>query len=98
MLDTIVSAYLEGGVVVGAIWVLSRALPLLSPAVKATLWWCAAAKFIVTVFWAAPLVVPVLPAPTSEPPAVRIAAVAIEVPPPPPIPPSACAPRAPRRR
>ena len=62
MIDNLVRASVEGAVMVGGIWVLSRALPLLSPALRATLWWCAAAKFIVTVFWAVPLVLPILPA------------------------------------
>lgn len=63
MIDNLIRASLEGAVMVAGIWVLTRALPLLSPAVNATLWWCAAAKFIITVFWAAPLVLPILPAP-----------------------------------
>ena len=61
MIDNLVRASVEGAVMVCGIWVFSRALPLLSPALRATLWWCAAAKFIVTVFWAVPVVLPVLP-------------------------------------
>ncbi len=60
MIDNLVRASVEGAVMVGGIWFLSRALPLLSPAVRATLWWCAAAKVLVTLLWSAPLVLPVL--------------------------------------
>lgn len=65
MIDSLVRASVEGAVMVGGIWIISRALPL-SPAVKAILWWCAAAKVLVTVLWGTPLIVPVLPAVVVE--------------------------------
>src|SRR5687767_13175239 len=73
MIDNLVRASIEGGVMVTGIWILSRAVPHLSPAMKATLWWCAAAKFMVTVFWAAPIVLPILAAASIERPGFSVA-------------------------
>jgi bla regulator protein BlaR1 len=61
MLDNLARASLDGALLVGAIWILTRSVPHLPAGVKATLWWCAAAKFVVTLGWT-PLVLPVLPA------------------------------------
>jgi beta-lactamase regulating signal transducer with metallopeptidase domain len=62
MLDDLARASFDGAVLVGAIWVLTRAVPHLPAGVKATLWWCAATKFVLTLVWT-PLVLPVLPVP-----------------------------------
>lgn len=65
MLDGLARASLDGAVLVCLIWALSRALPALSPAARTTLWWCAAAKFVVGLAWTTPILLPVLPAPSA---------------------------------
>ncbi len=62
MLETLARASLDGAWLVCAIWMISRALPRLPAAVKAMLWWCAAAKVVVALAWVTPIGVPVLPA------------------------------------
>jgi hypothetical protein len=54
MFDTLLRASVDGAVMVGGIWILGRFVTRLPASVKATLWWCAAAKFVVTIAWAAP--------------------------------------------
>jgi beta-lactamase regulating signal transducer with metallopeptidase domain len=60
MISTLARASLDGGIVVAIVWIVTR-LFRLSPATRATLWWCAAAKFVVALFWAQPILLPVLP-------------------------------------
>jgi beta-lactamase regulating signal transducer with metallopeptidase domain len=62
MLETLARASIEGAGFVCAIWIISRALPRLPAAAKATLWWCAAAKVVVALGWGTQIGVPVLPA------------------------------------
>jgi bla regulator protein blaR1 len=62
MAATVLRASIEGALVVGAIWLASRCLRGLSPSTRTALWWCAAAKFIVALFWITPIAIPVLPA------------------------------------
>src|SRR5207344_2945475 len=57
-------ASLDGAILVGAIWVLSRLLRL-TPATRTLLWWCAAAKFVVALAWTTPVDIPILPAQTA---------------------------------
>ena len=61
MTTTLIRASLDGAIVVAAIWVAARYLRPLSPSARAALWWCAAAKFIVALFWIAPVAIAVLP-------------------------------------
>ena len=61
MLPLLVRASLEGAVLAAGVWLLCRALPRLSPGVRALLWWCVAAKFVVSLVWLSPIGVPVLP-------------------------------------
>jgi bla regulator protein BlaR1 len=61
MLDHLARASLEGAVLAAGVWLACRALPRTSPGVRALLWWCVAAKFIVSLVWLTPIRVPVLP-------------------------------------
>ena len=71
MVFTLARASMDGALLVVAIWaaicLLDRVL-LLSPATRAMLWWCAAAKFVVALTWTTPVAIPILPA---EQPAVH---------------------------
>ena len=71
MVFTLARASMDGALLVvaiwTAIWLLDRILRL-SPATRAMLWWCAAAKFVVALMWTTPVAIPILPA---EPPAVH---------------------------
>ena len=64
MVSTLARASLDGAILVGAIWVLSRLLRL-TPATRTLLWWCAAAKFVVALAWTTPVDIPILPAQTA---------------------------------
>ena len=72
MVFTLARASMDGALLVVAIWaaicLLDRVL-LLSPATRAMLWWCAAAKFVVALTWTTPVTIPILPA---EQPAVPL--------------------------
>jgi beta-lactamase regulating signal transducer with metallopeptidase domain len=61
MLSLLVRASLEGALLAAGVWLVCRALPRMSPGVRALLWWCVAAKFVVALVWPAPIAVPVLP-------------------------------------
>lgn len=61
MLAILARASLEGALFAAAVWTFCRVVPRLSPHVRALLWWCVAAKFVVTLVWRAPIGVPVLP-------------------------------------
>jgi len=61
MLSTLARASIDGAVFVAAVWLLTRVLRL-TPAVRTTIWWCAAAKFLVALVWIAPVGIPILPA------------------------------------
>lgn len=73
MLPLLVRASLEGAALAACVWLACRALPRLSPAVRALLWWCVAAKFVVALAWHSPIAVPVLPRAAAEAPAPRAA-------------------------
>ena len=62
MLSLLARASLEGAVLAACVWLVCRALPRMSPGVRALLWWCVAAKFVVALVWLTPVGVPVLPA------------------------------------
>lgn len=61
MLAILARASFEGALLAAAVWTFCRVLPRLSPHVRALLWWCVAAKFVVSLVWRAPIGVPVLP-------------------------------------
>ena len=65
MVFTLARASVDGALLVVAIWaaicLLDRVL-FLSPATRAMLWWCAAAKFVVALTWTTPVNIPILPA------------------------------------
>ncbi|NNC28205.1 M56 family metallopeptidase [Longimicrobium terrae] len=68
MLSLLVRASLEGALLAACVWLACRALPRMSPRVRALLWWCVAAKFVVALLWFTPIPVPVLAsAPASAP-------------------------------
>lgn len=61
MLSHLARASLEGAVLAAGVWLVCRVLPRKSPGVRAFLWWCVAAKFVVALAWLTPIGVPVLP-------------------------------------
>lgn len=77
MLSLLIRASLEGAVLAAAVWLVCRALPRMSPGVRALLWWCVAAKFVVALLWPAPIRLAVLPAPTVNVPAATVATHAV---------------------
>ena len=70
MLAVLIRASLEGALVAALIWTVIRWLPRLSPATRAALWWCAAAKFLLALVWVSPLELRVLPAWAGTPAAL----------------------------
>ena len=76
MLAVLARASLEGAVVAALVWIAIRCLPRLSPATRAALWWCAAAKFLLALVWVTPVELPVLPARTVAPAALSRSAQA----------------------
>jgi bla regulator protein BlaR1 len=68
MLPLLVRASLEGAVLAAGVWLVCRALPRMSPGVRALLWWCVAAKFVVSLVWLSPIGVPVLPRAAADAP------------------------------
>jgi beta-lactamase regulating signal transducer with metallopeptidase domain len=66
MLSLLLRASLEGAVLAAGVWLVCRALPRMSPGVRAFLWWCVAAKFVVALVWLRPVGVPVLPRATAD--------------------------------
>jgi len=64
MTAALLRASIGGAVAVAVVWTIGRLLPRLSPAVRTTLWWLAAAKFLVSLVWVSPFEIPVLPAAT----------------------------------
>ena len=73
MIDLLVRVSAEAAVLVCAIWILLRALPGLPPATKALLWWCAAARVIVSLVWGQPIELRLLPAEFPVVPAAPLA-------------------------
>jgi beta-lactamase regulating signal transducer with metallopeptidase domain len=69
MLAVLARASLEGAIVAALVWIAIRWLPRLSPATRAALWWCAAAKFLLALVWVTPVDLRVLPPPRAEAPA-----------------------------
>lgn len=61
MLPLLLRASADGAIAVALVWLLCRAIPRLTAATRAWLWWLAAAKFVVALVWTAPILLPVLP-------------------------------------
>ena len=78
MLGILVRASVEGALLAATIWGLCRFHRRLSPATRTALWWCVSAKFVVALFWTAPVNVPVLPAAASS---IHEAQMAVTAPP-----------------
>ena len=72
MLSLLARASLEGAVLAAGVWLVCRALPRMSPRVRALLWWCVATKFVVALVWLTPVGVPVLPRAAAEAPGVTV--------------------------
>jgi bla regulator protein BlaR1 len=70
MLSLLVRASLEGAALAACVWLACRALPRMSPGVRALLWWCVAAKFVVALLWLTPVGVPVLPRVSVDAPGI----------------------------
>jgi len=62
MFSALVRASLDGAMLVALVWAATRMLPRLTPVARTTLWWLAAAKFVVGLLWLPPVIVPILPA------------------------------------
>jgi len=56
-------ASVAGGLFVAAVWVLTRALPRLPPALRCGLWWAAGLKLVLALVWTAPFELALLPPP-----------------------------------
>lgn len=78
MIAALVRASIGGAVAVAVVWAIGRLLPRLSPAVRATLWWLATAKCLVSLVWISPLELPVLPAATLKVAQVSGASAAVD--------------------
>lgn len=61
MLEILARASVEGAVLAGGVLLVSRALPRIPAGVKAALWWCVAAKFVLALVWLEPVRLPLLP-------------------------------------
>jgi beta-lactamase regulating signal transducer with metallopeptidase domain len=61
MLPQLLRASIDGAIAVALVWLLCRAIPRLTGATRAWLWWLAAAKFVVALVWTAPIPLPLLP-------------------------------------
>ena len=70
MLAVLARASLEGAIVAALVWIAIWWLPRLSPATRAALWWCAAAKFLLALVWVTPVELRVLPARAVAPAAL----------------------------
>ena len=68
-------ACLWGSVGIAAVGMVCRVLPRLPAGVRAWLWWLACAKLLLGFFLAAPIDLPVLPAPAAFVPAASVAAL-----------------------
>jgi beta-lactamase regulating signal transducer with metallopeptidase domain len=79
MLPLLARASLEGAVLAAGVWLVCRAVPRMPAGVRALLWWCVAAKFVVALVWLTPIGVPVLPRAAADAPGAA-ASVAAAVP------------------
>src|SRR5688500_14277071 len=75
MLEILARASLDGAVLAGGVLLISRALPRIPAGVKAALWWCVAAKFVLALVWLEPIRLPLLP---GEPADAGVTSVGLE--------------------
>ena len=62
LLPRLLAATVQSTLFVVVVWALCRALPRLSAAARAGLWWLVALQLVVGVVWSSPLALPLLPA------------------------------------
>ncbi len=70
MVSTLLSASIDGAVMVAIVWTITHVVQL-SPATRTVLWWCVAAKFVLALAWPTPITIAVLPATAQDPPRVE---------------------------
>jgi beta-lactamase regulating signal transducer with metallopeptidase domain len=66
LLPRLLAATVQSTLFVAVVWALCRALPRLSAAARAGLWWLVALQLVVGVVWSSPLALPLLPAEVVE--------------------------------
>lgn len=66
LLPRLLAATVQSTLFVIVVWALCRALPRLSAAARAGLWWLVALQLVVGVLWSSPLALPLLPAEVVE--------------------------------
>ena len=66
LLPRLLAATVQSTLFVIVVWALCRALPRLSAAARAGLWWLVALQLVVGVLWSSPLTLPLLPAEVVE--------------------------------
>ncbi len=66
LLPRLLAATVQSTLFVVVVWALCRALPRLSAAARAGLWWLVALQLVVGVLWSSPLALPLLPAEVVE--------------------------------
>ncbi len=69
-LDALMRASWQGGLALAGAWALCRFLPRLSPTVQCWLWRLAYVRLLLSLFWATPIDVPVLPPREQTPAAI----------------------------
>lgn len=62
MIAQLMQASIGGAIAVTLVWLTCRAVPTLSAATRAWLWWCVSAKFVVALVWVSPIAIAILPA------------------------------------
>ena len=62
----LVHAALWGGLFIAGVGAVCRLVPRLPASARANLWWLACLKLVFDLFWAAPLALPLLPAPAAR--------------------------------
>lgn len=67
LLPRLLAATVQSTLFVVVVWALCRALPRLSAAARAGLWWLVALQLVVGVVWCSPLTLPLLPAEVVQP-------------------------------
>lgn len=67
LLPRLLAATVQSTLFVVAVWALCKALPRLSAAARAGLWWLVALQLVVGVLWSSPLALPLLPAEVVQP-------------------------------
>ncbi|MGH8817690.1 MAG: M56 family metallopeptidase, partial [Achromobacter pestifer] len=66
LLPRLLAATVQSTLLVVAVWAVCQALPRLSAAVRASLWWLVALQLLLGVLWSSPLALPLLPADVAQ--------------------------------